>query len=144
MTFPIVCPVPRTSISGCTACPACFLAQTGSASIAIGLSTGGFPSKVIVPVTVEAAVATPGENNTATSPAANHTLVPFFPVPDPPMRGSLVIANPPVGAGIRSLRKLYTKLAMRGNGDASARVRFQAFSNASDSASLGSRIGTSA
>src|SRR5207237_698804 len=97
----------------------------------------------------EAAMATPGENNTATSPAANHTLVPFFPVPffpvpDPPMRGSLVIANPPVGAGIRSLRKLYTKLAMRGNGDASARVRFQAFSNASDSASLGSRIGTSA
>jgi hypothetical protein len=63
---------------GCTACPACFLAQTGSASMAIGLSTGGFPSKLTVPVMVEAAIATPGQNNTATSTAANHNVPRMF------------------------------------------------------------------
>ena len=56
--------------------------------MASGLSVGAFPSKVMVPVTVEAATATPGQTDTATSPAASHNL---FPVPR--MLGSLVIAN---------------------------------------------------
>ena len=42
----------------------------------------------MVPVTVEAAKATPGQTDTATSPAASHNL---FPVPR--MLGSLVIAT---------------------------------------------------
>jgi hypothetical protein len=83
--------------------------------MAIGLSTGGFPSKLIVPVMVDAAVAMPGENNTATSPAANHALIPFFPAPDTPMLGSLVMQNLRFGAGNRSLRRLYTKTRYAGN-----------------------------
>jgi hypothetical protein len=51
-----------------------------------GLRAGAFPAKVTVPVMDEAATATPGENDTATSPAANHNL---FPVA--PMLGSLII-----------------------------------------------------
>ncbi len=58
--------------------------------MASGLSAGAFPSKVTVPVMDEAATATPGQTNTATSPAASHNL---FPVPR--MLGSLVIANLP-------------------------------------------------
>ena len=88
MMFPMVLPLPRTSISFGTGFPACFLAQTGSASMASGLSAGAFPSKVTVPVMVDAATATPGQTNTATSPAASHNL---FPVPR--MLSSLVIAN---------------------------------------------------
>src|SRR5580765_5098571 len=74
MMFPMVLPDPRTSISLATG-PECFLPHTGSASMAIGLSAGAFPSKVTVPVTVEAARATPG-HNAATSPAASHNLFP--------------------------------------------------------------------
>jgi hypothetical protein len=48
------------------------LAHTGSASIESGLRAGGFPSKVTVPFTVEAATAMPGHNDTATIPAATH------------------------------------------------------------------------
>src|SRR5512132_3483657 len=77
MTLPMVLPLPRTSISFGTG-PECFLAHAGSASIASGLSAGAFPSKVTVPVTVEAATATPGQNDTAISPAASHDL---FPIP---------------------------------------------------------------
>ena len=100
--------------------------------MAIGLSTGAFPSKVTVPVMVEAATATPGQNDTATSTAASHNLF-----PDPRMLGSLVIEKLPEFG----LARLYTKPAVRGN----PRARpTHAFSNASDSASLGSRIGTSA
>jgi hypothetical protein len=54
--------------------------------MSIGLSAGGFPSNVTVPVTVDAAAATPGQPNTTASAAAGHTL---FPVPR--MLGSLVI-----------------------------------------------------
>jgi hypothetical protein len=35
---------------------------------------GAFPSKVTVPVTDDAASATPGHTTTATSPAARHNL----------------------------------------------------------------------
>ena len=56
--------------------------------MASGLRVGAFPSKVTVPVTVEAATATPGQTDTATSPAASHNL---FPVPR--MLGSLVITT---------------------------------------------------
>ena len=86
MMFPMVLPLPRTSISFGTGAE-CFLAHTGSASMASGLRVGAFPSKVTVPVMVEAARATPGQNDTATSPAASHNL---FPVPR--MLGSFVIA----------------------------------------------------
>src|SRR5436190_21675308 len=85
--FPIVLPLPRSSISFGTG-PECFLAHTGSASIVSGFRAGAFPSNVTVPVTVEAATATPGETNTATSVAAGHYL---FSVTR--MLGSLVIAN---------------------------------------------------
>ena len=89
MMFPMVLPLPRTSISFGTGAE-CFLAHAGSASMASGLRGGAFPSKVTVPVTVEAATATPGQTDTdtATSPAASHNL---FPVPR--MLSSLVIAN---------------------------------------------------
>jgi hypothetical protein len=87
MMFPMVLPLPRTSIS-LGAGDVCFLAHAGSASIASGLRAGAFPSKVTVPVTVEAATATPGHNDTATSPAASHTL---FPVTR--MLDSLIITN---------------------------------------------------
>jgi hypothetical protein len=78
--------------------------------MAIGLSTGGFPSKLIVPVMVEAAVATPGENSTATSPAANHNLV-----PDPPMLGSLVMQTSRSAQEIALCARLYTKTRYAGN-----------------------------
>jgi hypothetical protein len=42
-----------------------------------GLRGGAFPSKVTVPLTVEAADATPGHTNTAISPAARHNLFPI-------------------------------------------------------------------
>src|SRR5687767_13184539 len=87
MMFPMVLPLPRTSASPGTG-PVCFLAQTGSADIASGLIAGGFPSKITVPLTDDAAAATPGHIDIAiaTSPAASHTL---FPVAR--MLGSLVI-----------------------------------------------------
>src|SRR5512134_3432946 len=85
--FPMVLPPPRTSISLGTGL-ACFLAHAGSASIVSGLRLGALPSKVTVPVTVEAATATPGQPDTATSTAASHNL---FPVPR--MLGSLVITT---------------------------------------------------
>jgi hypothetical protein len=43
----------------------------------IGLSAGGFPSNVTVPVMVEAANATPGQTDIATSPVASHNLFPI-------------------------------------------------------------------
>ena len=55
--------------------------------MAIGLSFGGVPVKVIVPVTDEAAKATLGQTDNATSPAASRNLFPA-----PRMLGSLVIA----------------------------------------------------
>jgi hypothetical protein len=56
--------------------------------MAIGLSTGAFPSNVTVPVMVEAATATPGQNAMATSTVASHNVF-----PDPRMLGFLVIAS---------------------------------------------------
>ena len=88
MMFAMVLPPPRTSISFATGFPPCALWHTGSASMASGLRAGAFPSKVTVPVTVDAATATPGHSAAANSPAASHNL---FPVPR--MLGSLVIAN---------------------------------------------------
>jgi hypothetical protein len=57
--------------------------------MASGLRVGAFPVKVTVPVIDEAAKATPGQTDIATSPAASHNL---FPVAR--MLGSLVIAKP--------------------------------------------------
>src|SRR3954464_746737 len=82
--LPIEFPLPRTSISFGTGA-VCFLAHAGSAAMASGLSVGAFPSKVTVPVTVEAAKATPGQINTATTD--NHS---FFPVQR--MLGSFVVS----------------------------------------------------
>src|SRR5262245_48577899 len=73
--FPMALPLPRTSISLGWG-DVCFLAHTGSASIASGLRVGTFPSKVTVPVMVAAANAAPGHTSTVTSPAANHNLLP--------------------------------------------------------------------
>ena len=87
MMFPMVLPLPRTSISFGTGAE-CFLAHAGSASMASGLRVGTFPSKVTVPVTDEAATATPGQTDTATSPAASHNLFAVL-----RMLGSLVIAD---------------------------------------------------
>src|SRR3954468_19532810 len=77
MMLPMVLPLPRTSAS-LGAGVGCFLAQAGSASIVSGGSAGGFPSKVTVPVTVEAAKATPGEIENATTAAATNPKV--FPI----------------------------------------------------------------
>src|SRR3982751_6807057 len=71
----MVFPLPSTSISLGTG-PECFLAHSGAASMASGLSAGAFPSKVMVPETDEAAKATPGESDTTTSAAANENLLP--------------------------------------------------------------------
>src|SRR4051794_2287330 len=71
--FPMVLPLPRTSISFGTGAE-CFLAHTGSASIVSGLRVGAFPSNVTVPVTDDAASATPGHSAIATNPAARHKL----------------------------------------------------------------------
>ena len=133
----------------------CFLAHAGSASMASGLRAGAFPSKVTVPVTVDAATATPGQTNTATSPAASHNL---FPVPR--MLSSLVIANlvsvvtvdAALSAHIHAIgATLHRILAIRASlarppppSTGNSRSDAQTFSNASDSASLGSRSGTSA
>ena len=74
MMFPMVLPAPRTSASFGAGFPPCFLWQTASASMPIGASAGAFPSNVTVPVTDEAATATPDENHTATpTPDQNHT-----------------------------------------------------------------------
>src|SRR5829696_8632501 len=106
MMFPIVPPLPRTSISFGTG-PECFLAHAGSASMAIGLIAGGLPVKVTVPPMDEAATATPGQIDTVTSHPASHTL---FPVPR--MLGSLVIATRisvvNADAADRGVRRLYT------------------------------------
>src|SRR6187397_755779 len=83
--FPMVLPLPRTSIS-LAAGVACFLAHAGSAAMSSGLRVGGVPVKVMVPVTDEAAKATPGQTDNATSPVARRNL---FPVPR--MLGSLVV-----------------------------------------------------
>jgi len=55
--------------------------------MASGLSVGAFPSKVTVPV-MDAAKATPGQTDMATTPTASHNL---FPVTR--MLGSLIIAT---------------------------------------------------
>src|SRR5688500_12935487 len=88
MMFPMVLPLPRTSASFGAGFPPCFLWQVGSASTESGLSAGGFPSKVMVPLMVDAATATPGQSNTATSPAASHN-----PFRVPRLFSSLVIAH---------------------------------------------------
>src|SRR6185503_6505663 len=75
MTFPMVLPPPRTSISFGTG-PECFLAHAGSASMVSGLSAGGLPVNVTVPVTDDAAIATPGHIHPVTSPTASHNRFP--------------------------------------------------------------------
>src|SRR5262245_27219933 len=70
MMFPMVLPLPRSSTSFGTGAE-CFLAHTGSASIAIGFRFGAVPENVTVPVMDEAANATPGQIDTATSAAAS-------------------------------------------------------------------------
>src|SRR3954464_1016964 len=75
MMLPIVLPLPRASASFATG-PECFLAHAGSASIASGLRAGAFPSKVTDPLTVDAANATPGEIDNATSAATNPKVFP--------------------------------------------------------------------
>src|SRR5512141_3263306 len=62
MMFPIVLPLPRTSISFGTG-PECFFAHAGSAFMASGARLGIFPAKVTVPLMVEAADATPGQTD---------------------------------------------------------------------------------
>src|SRR6266542_3546370 len=85
MMFPMVLPLPRASISLGTG-PECFLAHAGSASMASGLSVGAFPSNVTVPVMDDAATATPGHIDNATSPATRRHLFPLQ-----RMLGSLII-----------------------------------------------------
>ena len=108
MMFPKLLPLPRTSLSSGTG-DECFFAHAGSAPMASGLSAGAFPSKVMVPLTVEAATAMPGQSDTATSPATTHNL---FPVAR--MLGSLVIAKLVSGvtvdapAVLPGLGRLYT------------------------------------
>jgi hypothetical protein len=81
--------------------------------MAIGLSAGGVPLNVTVPVIVEAAKATLGHASPAISQAPNRTL---FPVQR--MFGSLVIANTRYeittdAAAVRPrVRRLYTGLAV--------------------------------
>src|SRR5437762_11590161 len=75
MMLPMLLPLPRTRRSLATG-PECFLAHAGSASMASGFSVGAFPSKVTVPVMVDAATATPGEIRNAANPAANKNLFP--------------------------------------------------------------------
>src|SRR6478672_11094781 len=111
MTLPMVLPLPRTSISFGTGAE-CFLAHTGSASIASGLSVGAFPSKVTVPVMDEAATATPGQNDTVTSAAASHNL---FPVPRMLCSLVWVSANSVSVVSLdsqREVRRLYTRPAV--------------------------------
>src|SRR6187549_2688089 len=71
--FPMVLPLPRTSISWSVGV-VCFLAQAGSAAMSIGFMAGGVPAKVIVPVMDEAAKAAFGD--TAMRLIASHNLVP--------------------------------------------------------------------
>src|SRR5215208_1151094 len=75
MMLPMVLPLPRTSASLGTG-PECFFAQAGSPSIASGRRVGALPSNVTVPVMEEAASAAPGQNDTAASAVASHTLFP--------------------------------------------------------------------
>src|SRR5262245_15753772 len=75
MMLPMVLPGPRSSASPGTGA-VCFFAHAGSASMASGLSVGALPSKVMVPVMVDAAKATPGYIDDATSPATRHNLFP--------------------------------------------------------------------
>src|SRR4026207_2081193 len=63
-------PGPRISTAAGTG-PECFLAHTGSASIASGLRAGAFPVNVTDPLTDEAAKPTPCQTDTATSTAAS-------------------------------------------------------------------------
>ncbi len=87
----MVLPLPRTSISFGTGAE-CFLAQAGSASMVSGLRVGAFPSKVTVPVTDEAATATPGHANITPSPAASNNL------PVARTIGSSVLVHAPLSA----------------------------------------------
>ena len=77
MMFPMVLPLPRTSLWSGTGAE-CFFLHAGSASMVSGFIVGTFPSKVTVPVTVEAADATPGQPDTATSTAASNNLFSIF------------------------------------------------------------------
>src|SRR5687768_17423695 len=95
----MVLPLPRASLSSGTGAE-CFFAHAGSADIASGPSLGGVPVKVMVPLTDEAAKATLGQTDNATSPAASHNL---FRVPR--MLGSLVT--------ILELARHYTGHAVR-------------------------------
>jgi hypothetical protein len=117
MMFPIVLPLPRTSISLGTGFE-CFFAHPGSASIASGLRLGTFPSKVTVPFTVDAASATPGHIAAPASPAARHTIFAVlrilvsFVIVHPPLSSTDAAAahnDRTVAAGIRARAKLYTR-----------------------------------
>src|SRR5580765_1524707 len=156
MMFPMVLPLPRDSISlgwGVV----CFLAHTGSASMARGLRVGAFPSKVTVPVLVAAAKATPGHANTVTSPAASHNLFPVARtigsvlIGHLPLLSSGTVPNPyAIGECPQYLPPILPNFHRNLDGAVGAGVRFRAnstlyaFSNARDSASRGSRSGTSA
>jgi hypothetical protein len=99
--------------------------------MAIGLSTGGFPSKLTVPVMVDAARATPGQNDIATSTAASHNLFPL-----PHMFNSLVIVHLSLSssqttqrvikrgqsAQASNSRRLYTKLSIARNITSALRI----------------------
>src|SRR5262245_43639021 len=147
--FPMVLPLPRTSASFCAGV-VCFFAHTGSASMAMGLRLGGVPAKVTVPVIDEPAPAAPGPIDIATSAVASHN---FLPVQRIIIYGSLVIAKPAtwsVDAALhlecadctpgQSSVQPVPNLRNRSGSDLST----QTFSKASDSASFGSRSGTSA
>jgi hypothetical protein len=56
--------------------------------MASGLRAGAFPSNVMIPVIVDAAAATPGQKETATSEAARKNLF-----PDTRMLGSFINAK---------------------------------------------------
>src|SRR5262245_8485600 len=144
MMFPIVLPLPRTSIGFGTGA-VCFLAHTGSASMASGLRLGAVPANVTVPVMVDAAKATPGHTTAAASPAATKNLFAVLRI-----LVSLIMATRRVDAAAVAhdwnLARLYTGLRHPIN-SRSLRVRVEtthAFSNASDSARRGSRSGTRA
>jgi hypothetical protein len=115
MMFPIVLPLPRTSISAGTGF-VCFFAHAGSASIASGLRVGTFPSKVTVPFTVDAARATAGHITPPASAAATHNifavlriLVSFVIASTVNRRCRLPITDRTVGTEIRARAKLYTR-----------------------------------
>jgi hypothetical protein len=66
-----------------------------------GLSVGGVPAKVTVPLIDDAAVATPGQTDITINPAASHNL---FPVTR--MLDSLVIAKPRFSAVLNAASTL--------------------------------------